>query len=87
MTSFYQLFKKKDLIYLFLERGEGREKERERHPCPGYCVSHCPATQRTVDLSVRRPVLSPLSHTSQGLPMNSKGKIYGCVYEGRIPPT
>ena len=24
-------FKKKDFVYLFLERGEGREKERERN--------------------------------------------------------
>ena len=63
----------------FLNRREGREKERERninvllllaHPQPGTC----PATQacaltgsQTNDPLVRRPVLNPLSHTSQGI--------------------
>ena len=39
----------KDFIYLFLERGEGREKERERNinvaswaPCTGDLVRHVP---------------------------------------------
>ena len=65
-------------IYLFLERGERRKKERERNisvwlpltcPPPGTW----PTTQawalignRTGDPLVRRLVLSPLSHTSQG---------------------
>ena len=30
----------KDFIYLFLERGEGKEKERETSMCG--CVSHAP---------------------------------------------
>ena len=71
-------FLKKDFIYLFLDRGDGREKERERNikmwlplacPQPGTW----PATQacaltgnRTGDPLVHRPVLNPLSHTSQG---------------------
>ena len=29
--DFYFIFK--DFIYLFLDRGEGREKEGEKHPC------------------------------------------------------
>ena len=65
-------------FYLFLERREGREKERERNinvwlplmcPQPGTC----PATQpcaltgnQTGELLVRRPALNPLSNTSQG---------------------
>ena len=56
-------------IYLFLERGEGREKEggpglQPRHvPRPGIK----PVTgNQTSDLSVCRPAFNPLSHTSQG---------------------
>ena len=72
-------FFKKGFIYLFLEREEGREKERERHtnvwlplvrPSPGTW----PATQacaltgnRTGEPLVRRPALNPLSYTSQGM--------------------
>ena len=70
---------KKDFIYLFLERGEGREKEREKnidadqlpliYPQPGTwpTTQACALTgNRTSDLSVCRPVLNPVSHTSQG---------------------
>ena len=68
----------KDFIYLFLERGEGREKERERnisvwlplvHPLLGTCpaTQACPLTgNRTSDPLVIRLALNPLSHTSQG---------------------
>ena len=67
----------KDFIYLFLERGEGREKERERNinqlplTCPQlgtWPASHvCALTGYwTGDLSLCRPVFNPLSHTSQG---------------------
>ena len=80
---FKQLYKKffKGFIYLFiylLERGEGKEKEREGNisvwlpvtcPLPGTW----PATQacaltgnRTSNPLVHRLALSPLSHTSQG---------------------
>ena len=70
----------KEFIYLFiyLEIGERREKERKRninvwfplmHPPPGTW----PATQAcaltgnwTSDPLVHRPALNPLSHTSQG---------------------
>ena len=62
----------------FLEREERKEKERERNihvwlplACP--LLRTWPATQacaltgnRTSDPLVRRPVLNPLSHTSQG---------------------
>ena len=68
----------KGFIYLFLERGEEREKERERNislwlplMCP--LLVTWPATQAcalagngTCDSLVRRLVLDPLSHTSQG---------------------
>ena len=65
-------------MYLFLERGEGREKERERNinvwlPLTRPLLGTWPATQacaltgnQTCDLLVYRLALSPLSHTSQG---------------------
>ena len=68
------------VIYLFiLERGKRKEKERERNinvwlplVCPQ--LGTWPATQacaltgnQTGDLLVRRPVLNPLSYTSQGM--------------------
>ena len=68
----------KRLYYLFLERGEGREKEREINinvwlPLMHPLLGTWPAAQacalngnRSSDRLVRRPALSPLSHTSQG---------------------
>ena len=68
----------KDFVYLFLERGEGREKERERNisrllTLVRPLLGTWPATQacaltgnQTSYPLIRRPVLSPLSHTSQG---------------------
>ena len=64
---------------LFLDRGEGREGERERNinvryplMCP--LLGAWPITQacaltgnRTSNPLVRRPELKPLSHTSQGM--------------------
>ena len=64
------------IFYLFLERGEGKERERNisvwwplEHPLLGTW----PAIQasaltgdRTGDPLVLRPALNPLSHTSQG---------------------
>ena len=73
-------------FYLFLEKGEGREKERERNihvwlPLMRPLLGTWPATQacaltgnRTGDRLVRRPVLHPLSHTSQGWKAHSKGR-------------
>ena len=64
-------------IYLFFEE-EGRVKERERNinvwlPLTWPRLGTWPATQaraltgnQSSDPLVRRPVLSPLSHTSQG---------------------
>ena len=62
---------------LFLGRGEGREKERERNNvllplvCPA--LGTWPATQacaltrnRTGDPWIPRPLLNPQNHTSQG---------------------
>ena len=74
-----KLFFKKDFIYLFLERGEGREKESEGNinvwlplTCPP--LGTWPATQacaltgnRTINPLLCRLVLNPLSHTSLGL--------------------
>ena len=71
----------KDFIYLFSERGKGREKEKERNinvwenrsvvPCMPQ-KGAWPATQVcaptgnwATNLSVCRPALNPLSHTSQ----------------------
>ena len=66
----------KDIIYLFLLRGEGREKEKERSiyllPLVHPQLWTWPATQacaltwnRTCDLLVCRTMLNPLSHISQ----------------------
>ena len=72
------LFLKKYFTYLILERGDGREKERERnidvwlplmHPLTGTwpTAQACALTgNRTTDPLVRRLALNPLSHTSQG---------------------
>ena len=72
-------FFKKDFIHLFLERGEGREKERERNtnvwlPLAHPALGAWPATQACAltgnqigDSLVHRPALNPLSHTSRGL--------------------
>ena len=72
----YLLFKKR--FYLFIFRGEGREKEREGninvwlplvHPPLGTWPSTqvCALTGNlTCNLLVHRLVLNPLSHTSQG---------------------
>ena len=72
----------KDFIYLLEERREGRDKEREKtsickryidwlpltHPMETWpAIQVCALTgNRTSDLLVRRSVLNPLSHTSQG---------------------
>ena len=74
----------KILFISFLERGEGREKEGGKHQC--VVASHmvllgtwpathtcAPTGNQTSDHLVRRPALSPQSHTSQG----SKD-IFGC---------
>ena len=66
------------IIYLFSERGEGREKERESNisvwlplACPQLGIwlttQACALTRnRTVNLLVHRLALNPLSQTSQG---------------------
>ena len=67
-----------EIFYLFLERGEGKEKERERNisvwlplECPR--LRTWPATQacaltgnRTNNPFVHSPALNPLNYTSQG---------------------
>ena len=69
---------KNNFIFLFLEKGEGREKERERNnvwlPLIRPQLGTWPITQacaltenRTSDPLVHRLVLNPPSHTSQGL--------------------
>ena len=64
-------------MYLFLDRGEGREKEKERNirvwlPLTLPLLGTWPTTQegaltrdRTSDPLVCRPSINPLSHTSQ----------------------
>ena len=68
----------KDFIYLFLDRREGREKERERNisvwlplvqPPPGAWPASQPCVLMgncTSNPLVLRPVLNPLRYTSQG---------------------
>ena len=67
----------KDFIYLFLERGEGRDKERAKnisvwlpltHPPLGTwpTIQACALTgNQTGNPLVRNPAIHPLSHTSQ----------------------
>ena len=69
---------KKYFIYLFLERGEGKEKEMERNinvwlPLISPLLGTRPTAHayaltgnRTDEPLVRRSALNPLSHTSQG---------------------
>ena len=64
----------KDFIYLFLERGERKEKEREWNinvwlplVCSPTGAQACALTGNgTGNTLVRRLALNPLSHTSQG---------------------
>ena len=72
----------KDMTYLFLERGEGREKEGEKHPCviatsisSLLCVSRlgtepttcmCPDRNQTCHLLPCRMMPRQLSHIGQG---------------------
>ena len=70
----------KDFIYLFLERGEGREKEEKRNINVWFLLAHpllraWPATQPsaltgngTSNPLVCRLALNPQTHTSQGGP-------------------
>ena len=75
----------KDFIYLSLERGEGRERNINVWlPLTWPLQGTWPATQAcaltrnwTGDPLVRRPALSPLSHTSQG---------WTCFTYGTAPP-
>ena len=72
----------KDFIYVFLDRGEEWEKERERNitvwlplmcPLPRTwpATQACALTRNPTNNSlVHRPVLNPLSHTSQGRNLN-----------------
>ena len=78
LISFPVCVCKEHFIYLFLEKGEGKEQERERNinvwlPLMRPLLGTWPATQacaltgnRTGDLLVHRPALIPLSHASQG---------------------
>ena len=66
----------KNFIYVFLDRGEGREKEGERHinvwfpltPPPHWTATQACALTRnqTGNPLVCRPKLNPLNHTSLG---------------------
>ena len=75
--SLYLLFKK-DFIHLYLERGEGREKGRERNinvwlPLAHPLLGTWPTTQACALIGNwtggsfgSQPMLNPLSYTSQG---------------------
>ena len=79
LCKFFIVFHIFTFISLFLERGEGREKERERNihvwlPLMLPQVGTWPTTQacaltgnRMGDVSFHRPAPNPLSHTSWGV--------------------
>ena len=75
-ATFFFFFNTVFRVYLFLERGEGKEKEGEKYQCvvasrvtpagdlacnPGMC----PDWDSNHDPLVHRPVLNPLSYTNQ----------------------
>ena len=73
----FLFFFKKDFMYLFLERREGKEKEREKHQCvvascapPTGDLTHNPGMWPVWESNQWpfgwEPSLSPLSYTSQG---------------------
>ena len=78
VLSILHVFFRKKILFLFSERGEGREKTKERNinvwlPFTRPQLGTRPTTQtctltgnRTSNLLVQRPALNPLSHTSQG---------------------
>ena len=74
LVSILLKFFKKILFIYFLERGEGREKERERSlnvllPLTRSPLGTWHVTQLQIEPApplVHRPTLNPLSHTSQG---------------------
>ena len=72
-------------MYLFLERGEGKEKERERnikHRCllhtpyrgPGLQSRHMPHLGIEL-VTLYRPAFHVLSHTSRGVSCLSKFRL------------
>ena len=83
VISFYFL---KIFLNLFLDRGVGREKKRERNInvwmpfeislLGTWSAAHtCMLTgNRTGDPLVHRPALSSLSHTSQGIKLLNSGR-------------
>ena len=84
LSSLLKILFLKDSIYLFLERGERREKERQKNTNVQEIhrlvasqpqletwptIQACALTgNRTSNLSVYRQTFSPLCHTSQGIP-------------------
>ena len=69
-------FLKRFYLFIFRERGREGEREGEKHQCvvashvpPTGDLAHnpgvCPDWELNCDPLVRRPALSPLSHTSQ----------------------
>ena len=86
--SNYCFFLKKNFFNLFLERGEGKEKERETSMCgclssaphwgPGlYNPGIAPLGNQTGNHLACRPALNPLSYTSQALLAFKGGKHKG----------
>ena len=77
------LFFKRFYLFIFRQRGRKREREGGKHQCVvsphAPPTGDWPATQacvltgnRTDDPLVCRPALNPLSHTSQGLSLNTE---------------
>ena len=76
-TSRVTCTKPGEILFIYFYRGEGREKEGEKHRCvvpsQGAPLGMWPTTQacaltgnQTNNPLVRRPALNPLSHTGQG---------------------
>ena len=88
-TLFYLFTFLKDFIYLFLERGEWKESGRETSMCgvwlplarpllgTWHTTQACALTgNRTGDPLVCRPVLNPLSYTSQRKEANRSDRLF-----------
>ena len=99
LPDLFSSFFKKGFTYLFLERGEGKEKERETNisvwlPLMRPLLGTKPATQacaltgnQTSDPLVLSLALSALSHTSQGCFLPFAEFLWWCFINPALGPS